>query len=696
MSKVNSISALIDATTVTRKDGYIVIKPLSQVLEELQLDSVTAFDNIRLWKNTSLNLTKSKQVFFGDNLWQNYEESDRNLNFNGSDELNFQIKMHALIKLKLGNFEGGRSYKISTLQNSVTYLNALANFLRTRGIRSFHQLEFLPEIKLRTLWSDYLITVAKIEVIKPTHSLTKLFTPLPSYKLFGDKTCLIFNESLHRLNRIYHKKTTSLSHPIIPTRVLSNILKYSERVIADSKQGLERWLEINNELITSITKKAKTIDLKNVCEIVKVHAVTMPSYEEFSELCSLMESLKLATYINILAFTGMRYKEVISCKTGCVTELDSTFSIRALMTKTDNTEVEMDWFCNKEVYESVSLYQQYVLGMHHRAKAILANYGNQIPNTQKHNLTEGLKMERLFGVAHSTSSVSFCLGGRFEGFEVPDNKYKSLFNLTLTPEDIEELDRLESNYKATRGELRGVPYQEGEQFILGKHKFRHTLAYFVIANKLGELDDIRYQYKHLTSLMTFVYVQRATLAAKNLISEVEGFENLLVSKIASELAFQADNQELRGGAGEQFNKASRELIIGITDSNNKNSNTLKQIHFKSLGELKLFLAKNLKGIRGLPHGYCTAGEACKIKGAAVPSNCVYCPSNIIANRHKIHWKALLNSSLAKLENYKTLTPEEQLDYELFAIHWEDSITAARYALGDTPSQPLEKSEAIIL
>lgn len=692
MNDINSITALIDAATVTLNNGHIVIKPLNQILEEQDLESIAAFDNIKLWENTSLDFTKTKTVLFHHNIWLNYEDCNRNLNFSGNDELNFQIKMHSLIKSVHGNFEGGKSFKISTLQNSVTYFSCLASFLRSRGIKSFHQLEFLPELKLRNILHDYLVKVIKIEAVKPTHSLTKLFIPYASYKLLGERTCSVFHETLNKLNAIYHKNTVYLSHPIIPSGILSSILKYSNAVISDSKDYIERWLELNNELVENIKEGSHAKNKTKICDIVKTYTDQLSNYEEFQDLCSFMDSLKLATYISILAYTGMRDLEVISCGIDCVNELDGDFSIQALMSKTDNTAVEMDWFCNKEVFEAVSLYQRYAQGMHLRAKALLSSYGDQISIKQKHNLVEGLKMGKLFGVSHSVSSISFSVGGRFKDFEVPNNKYSNLFNLTLTSDDIDELDRVESNYQTTRGKKRGEQYKEGDQFILGKHKFRHTLAYFVIANKLGELDDIRYQYKHLTSLMTFVYTQRATLAAKSLIEQVEGFEELLVNQIAGELTSQADNQALKGGAGEKFNKASKELVIGITDSNSTNSNALKQVHFKNLVELKLFIAKNLKDIRGLPHGYCTAGEACKIKGAAIPSGCVYCPSNIIAKRHQIHWQAILNSALNKLEKYKKLTAEQQSEYALFVTHWQDSVSAAQYVLNNTNSQAYEQSE----
>ena len=85
----------------------------------------------------------------------------------------------------------------------------------------------------------------------------------------------------------------------------------------------------------------------------------------------------------------------------------------------------------------------------------------------------------------------------------------------------------------------------------------------------------------------------------------------------------------------------------------------------------------------MPTGYCTAGEACKIKGAGIPSGCVYCGSKIIGKRHKINWQIIKKEASQKLSTYATLTKKGQDEYELFAIHWRNNIAAADYVLDDT-------------
>jgi hypothetical protein len=683
MTKNITKTTLIDGAVVKTNKGQITIKPLFQLLEELKIEDSSVFNSIILWENKALDIAKHGRIHFGDSTWHSYEVAQRNVTFKGDDELTYQIRIYSLLKLTHGEVVGGRPLKISTLQNDVTYLNLIADFIRKRGYHSFHELEFKSDLVIRNLIKDYLYEIAKIAIYKQNHSFTKLFDVKKSFKLFGPKVCNIFFDVLENLNKLHHPRSVTYSHPVIPTKVMKNILKFTAKVIESSKEKIDRWLELNANLIESLNENSIEPPPQNdTCELIAKHVRNLPHNEEFIQLSEDLENLKLATYIHILAYTGMRYNEVLTCKVGCANHKDDIYYLTATMTKTDNSKVEMEWFSNAEVYESIELYEKYVIGMQERAQAVLSSCRANIKESQAHNLQEGLKKKQLFGVSHSSCSVSFSNSGRFTKFKIKNSEHAETFDLTVDNEDIADLERLESNYKAVRGDKRGVPYEEGDTLRLTAHMFRHTLAYFVIANKLGELDDIRYQFKHLTSLMTFVYTRRAYLASTTLIKATEEFSEILIERIAEELIDEAESQSLKGGAGEQINKTSKDLVIGITDSQSKDSNVIKQIHFSSIEELKKFLVKNIQNIRGLPTGYCTAGEACKIKGAGIPSGCVYCGSKIIGKRHKINWQIIKKEASQKLSTYATLSKKEQDEYELFAIHWRNNIAAADYVLDD--------------
>ena len=156
MTKEITKTKLLDIAVVKTHTGQITIKPLVQVLEDFKVDDTSAFNSIALWENRALNIAKHGTIHFGDDTWISYEETQRNVNFKGVDELAYQIRIYSLIKLTHGDVVGGKPLKISTLQNDVTYLNLFAAFLRQRGYHSFHELEFKSDLVIRNLIKDYL------------------------------------------------------------------------------------------------------------------------------------------------------------------------------------------------------------------------------------------------------------------------------------------------------------------------------------------------------------------------------------------------------------------------------------------------------------------------------------------------------------------------------------------------------------
>jgi integrase len=680
---VNRVPEIIDICTSHRNDGTYVILPLSEI--EKKGFNVRSFDNVLLWNVKSTDIKIAGDVKFGANNWYSYEEALRHLTFPSNNiEMSLQLRLYALICHFNGKWDGGEPIKLSTLQTQVTYLNKTAIWLIEKGYRSFHQLEILPELKLRTLLFQYLTECLKIQTLAtPPRFLADIFNSHNSLGLFGDNTSKCLNEVFTELfvyNNVSSRLT--LSHPIIPTRIMKKILSFSADIVKDCQDKIEEWEAANDKVIAYLKEQDIPDSKNNVWDLIDKAAIASGVHKSIKELADQhFDDLRLAVYIDVIAYTGMRYKEALSCRLGCATLQGDVFYVEALTTKTTDSVILDDWVANEDTYDAILLFERYVKGMRKRAKILIKRFNGVITDSQLHNLRVGIKNKRLFGVSDSALSVSFAKSGRFTKFQCTSPLYKPKWDLTLENDDIKDLERLELNYAQIRGKKRGNPYQLGDSLRVTNHMFRHTFAYFVVANKLGEAEDIAEQFKHISAAMTRVYTDKGILSHEELVDLVDGFEKLMIKKIADEIAGQAGEQTLRGGAGESYNKAAKGLVIGITDSNTSNANVIRQIHFKDLNQLRLFLVKNVEMIRGLPQGYCTAGDACKIKGAAVPAGCVYCKSFIIAERHKPHWVAMKNKAESKLEAISTLSPEKQRGLELFVIHYKKDLHAAEYALG---------------
>lgn len=680
--------SIISLSTKRNKQGYIQIKPRSLIKE------VNEFGNVQLWNATKHDEKFTGPVFFKNVTWVSYENTERNLKFlpkkYQTTEINLQIKLYALINHYIGKFDGGAVLKLSTLQNHIAALKKFGSFIINNGYNSFHELNNKPDLILRSLFHSYLTNHLKISLRRPWRTLDDIFTPTNSFGLFSPNVCEIFLSTKAQLLSIFHPVESKVnSHPVIPIVIHKRIISFAEEVISNCNYHIESWEKENNYLLSKIKNKDFPSNyLKTPKTVNKIILACLPEksrkYKILKEKTAFFYDLKLAVYIYLLSFSGMRFNEALSCKFDCAKFFNGNYELWAETTKTDKSKVLASWIINKETFEAIKLLERFSGGMLSRAEVLLHNAGSFIKSNQVHNLNVGLAEKRIFSVVTSTSGISFAQSGRFTDFEIKSDTYRHLFDLTLTNNCINHLEELGCNYSAIKGKTKGVPYLSGNKLNLSAHMFRHTFAYFIVANKLGHHGDISAQFKHLNSAMTRVYADRGLLAKEEVVNLVEGFESLLIKQVANEIADQAQNKTLGGGAGKQLNKSAENLVIGVTNSNNSKSPYTKQIHFKDINEFKAFLVKNIDMIRGLPHGYCTAGEACKIKGAAVPSGCVACGSFIITERHKKHWLAMKNDAESKLARYELLTPSQQSEFELFKLSWLKNIKAANQAIGNLP------------
>ena len=680
---VQKVVNITDICITTNSQGLYKVKPMSDIVKAGY--NRHSFDTTSLWIAKHLDSKKDGAVLFGAETWFSNENSNRHLNFPcDSSEIAFQLRIYALVSHFQGHGKGYTGEKLSTLQTKLAALKRMGSWLIEKGYNSFHQLDKLSELKLRTLLTDYITKVVKAtSPINKPRVFHDCFNSAKSLGLISDRVSKLLQEVL---NEVFKENTTSLSHPIIPTCIARNIAKFAKTVIEECSKRIEAWEASNDIMIEYLLKQPLEHKKWKGADLLNYSARCSGAHEALNELAEYFVDLKVAVYIHILLFTGMRYNEVLSCRLGCADKSDpknGKYLVEAETHKTVETAFLDTWIANEDTYIAIKLLERYVKGLEKRAKLLLNNYHNNIKESLIHNIKVGMNEKLLFGVTHSANSISYAKSGHFKDLNVKSPHFADKFDLTVTSDAIEELERLDQNYSILRGKNRGIPYVVGDSLRLSNHMFRHTFAYFVVANKLGELDDIADQFKHLTLAMTKIYADKGVLSHEELIDLVDGYEQLMTVAIANELTEQASKETLRGGAGERFNKAARELVIGVTNSNSPNAQVISQIHFKDLAELKRFFAKNLETIRGLPHGYCTAGDSCKINGASVPSGCVYCPSFIVAESHKIHWKALKIRAEKKLAIIESLPLEKQQDMELFVIAYKKDLKAAEYALNST-------------
>ncbi|MDF4282486.1 hypothetical protein P3436_09160 [Vibrio parahaemolyticus] len=669
-------------------------------LTELTLEEYQRLDECILWCTERGKLTLVKNVTFGDKKYEGKGRQDSSMLFIGSSLYDYELKSIALLYHKVGFIEGDYGFRWSSTISILHPLKKFARFLCERNYDSFRQFDQLPTIIQRNLLDNFLIANNRdsgMDLIGTLSSRTAIQESIPTlhrYGLISDDTATVFYDAIEAIPSI-ESEEYSTSHPVIPTGILKQVIQQSKERIEVAERAICQWEEANERFINALiegkvkyaSKLAGSAGTVTRSHVGNYHSSDRAIKQDLGNLHDLFKRLRVDVYIQVLTFTGMRNQEVGALKNNAAKCRDGRFYIQSLLSKTAPGKMMLNWVSNEDAYRAVKLLARYNASIYARAEVLLKFHRNEMTQELIYHLEDGIEQNKLFGVIPSAFSVRFTDSCEVKSTAKKGTGKESRFTFheycfELSERDIQQLDTLNCNYQGMQGKKRRTRYKQGDEFTLIPHQFRHTFAWFIIANRLGDLDDIKYQFKHLASAMSMVYSQRGYETIEDLLNVVEGFDAQVTDKLATELASKAQVRRLSGGGGQRWVKAAEALEISITNidmANNYNSTTTrkKTLHFKDDVQYKAFLVKHLKGVRGLPHGLCTGGEDCKIKNAAVPTGCVLCGNYLVSKRHIPHWKAMESYALNKLNILEKATPEQQAPYQLQAKSWHATAKAAR-------------------
>lgn len=681
-------------------DQLHLIDPAGQLkLKELCLEQYQRLDECVLWRTERGQLNLIKNVSFGDNEFKGMGRLDGQISFTGLRLFDYELKSLTLLYHKIGYIEGDYGFRWSTTRSMLAPIKKLALFLSERNYISFRQFDQVHPIIQRNLLDNFLLasnTENGMDLQGTASSRKTIQDSLPvihRYGLFTDDTAATFYEAIDAIPSIEIKDYSS-SHPVIPTGILKKVIQQSKERIDEAERLLPEWEDANerliNKLIEGRPKFAEKLAKKS-SDIIRRYVSSKPNYDnDFKgDLKCLYETfkwLRVEVYVQVLTFSGMRNQEVAALKNNAAKSRDDRFYIRSVLSKTSPGRMTLNWVSNADTYRAINILSRFNKSLHKRAQVLLEHHRDEMTQELIYYLEDGIKQDKLFGTIPSQRSISFtdkCKLNTRSNSPGKDGRFNlNEYRFELSERDIQQLNMMSCNYQGMGGRSRRTRYRLGDKFNITPHQFRHTFAWFIIANRLGDLDDIKYQFKHLSSSMSMVYSHRGYETIEELLDVIEGFDAQITEKLATELVAKAQVRRLSGGGGQRWVKAAEALQISVTNiyvinDDNSASTIKKTLHFKDVEQYTAFLVKHLNGVRGLPHGLCTGGEDCKIKNAAVPTGCVLCGNYIVSERHLPHWKAMESYTLNKLSIFEQATLEQQAPYQLQAKSWHATLKAAR-------------------
>ncbi|ABV87219.1 integrase [Shewanella pealeana] len=660
------------------------------VVKELSTSDINELSRLVLWDKTP----DEKPMTFGGNYFRQSTKEKGLVIDTSSLMFDYELKTMMIAALHLGTVKGGTPYKWKTVVSRVRTLKSFCSFLQTKGYKSFRELNKSPELKLRNLITDFLNAPKSkggMEQGKHTSAAKTVregLTFLYTYGLVNSSLLAPLVDELTISKITKHEEQHRLKHSIIPTGVMKSVIESSTDYINNVKSNIGLFIEPH-------TKANKRIEGNNCSNPGSIIAASCRNFDnELGLGYNLVRDLNLHVYTLVLAFTGMRDNEVYALKNNSHSQRvetgETVFTIKSQLSKTTEGTIELDWVANEIVFEAVDLLSKVNEIYRERARLMLEHHMHKMPKGHLDRYEKGLKDNRLFGIQHTKNTARFVQASRASDANSGISMSKHSFQVTAI--DIEQLEKMNCNYQSVSqlSGKRGLKYKVGDLFNLTSHQFRHTFAWFIIANRLGDLDDIKYQFKHLNSVMTFVYSERGYESLSELRTCIEYFEELTNKQAIEDIVESAKQKQVAGGGGDRLSKFLAKLNV---NQSQVIYTTAQQPHFNSTQELIDFATRHSDSVRGLPHGYCTKGAGCKIKNASDPSHCLYCDTYYATPKHLPYWKAIKYSCEQKIARINTLPDTSR--YQSFLTGLEDNLNAANEIINNlTSTTPINEQTTV--
>jgi hypothetical protein len=650
---MTGISTAVD--TCLKIDGLICINPYT-LTSDVQLAPLVLWQYIR---------SNKKQItLFGDDSWYS-QGNNLSVTFNDvGPQYQYQLKALTLGMSTQGSGQGMEPLAWATIRRNIANLKRLAKWLERYNIESFNDVDKLSELRLRNIILDL---VQASDLHKYSSFAQSLLTAIYWLKLYS----VVKSEQFYDLMNEYFmpfallKEERRNKHSVIPIQIMKQIFRASEEHVNAAEKIIDNWHTLQTKLNDAIPNLPAS-DFKSSTYIDGLDREECAGLNKYYKL---IKNLRRYTYVLVISYTGMRYSEAMALSDDSAIERNGKYFIKTLLSKTTDETQSLEWITNEVTYRAVKLLTRVCSVYRKRAVLLLKHHVNALPLKRKLNLEFGLSNKTLFGVSPHKKSCEFSLQTKSTkgGF----NNLNNMFSIKVTEHDISELERMGCNYQSVSSNhnMFKKPYKVGDFFNFTAHQFRHTFAWFIVANRLGDLDDIKYQYKHLESMMSLVYSQRGYESMEELIGLTESFSEFMISQAMEDMVSAAQDGTLAGKGGQNFIAKLTEILADDLTTGNTP-------HFKNMEELITFAAKHTNNFRGVSHGYCTKGSECKVRNAADPSHCVWCDSYIATPRHLPHWLVVKKRCESQLAAFEKFPSEIKQRLKAFSTALNDNLDAA--------------------
>lgn len=512
----------------------------------------------------------------------------------------FAVFMRQVQKLKLST--------IRELNEELNFIDVLRNI---KGLYTWRTLENMLNVLREASEIDIPNFNLKINfAVKQTRS-TKNSLSVKDMAIKYSKTESNFVDQTLYIPYALHSKLVSNCIDDInnKSKYLDNMMSFLEEDYLLYEEIKDKC-SIKNVSIPSSKKKIRREKSGLVKELLLRYDLNQ--FESAINIQKEIRILSTSCMILLLSFSGMRINEIFNIKIDGFNIINSEpkmYVIRSFETKITGGQV-VDYVTSpiiKDVFEVLN-----------KIHSLTKKYDN---TANKDNLFTSSKHQKLIGY------------GNLINASINLKEYTKEIGLFVSKEDIKESELI-NGYRDY--------IKEGEIWPLASHQFRRTLIVNFVSHRLGSINAVKQQVKHIFASMTEYYAKNSNLA--------ESFD----LKVVKEISESIENELLEEGVRQYKNiYYSNDILAGEKGkeimSNRDFTNVLSDDEIKQLFKTGLYkLSKSL-------YGYCTKGNLCDKKEAIDPTFCgAKCNTMIITKETALNWKKLYIKNKKLLESSSNL------------------------------------------
>ncbi|MCJ0929246.1 site-specific integrase [Acinetobacter lwoffii] len=642
---MSDLYKILDIISIINTEGDISFQKYSNTL-------VSDIYNMILFNNPNRR-DNLHTIHFVDKRWVMRDQTEIFSFALLNESFEYEIKAICLGMLFLGQKRNYKKLKWSSMCGNAKFLKRFALYLMTINIYSFNDLNKFKAIELQKISNRFRSTYDSKADKLDISSLILLnykFITQQTYEflvLNTDKEVIDKNNSIHTY--------TSNSFPIIPDHALLKVFDKINKYKQEFYSKFVMWSEYNTKEISNIKKGIYTVNNGQYLSIRKHDSLNCGNFVQF-----LLKFRKVVIF-NTLLFTGMRKDEVKDLKNNCTFEEDGNFYVESSLSKTVENRLELSWVSSEFCNDMLKILKDLNKGVKLRVQAIIDTEDPRFSEDYITHLKTNLSDDKMFTFNYSLDICKFDNLGYIKKSNM--NKNHSVFKIALDQHDIDQLDFLNCNYKSmSKNSINYMSkYNVGDFFNFSPHQFRHTFAYFMISNNLCTISEIKHQFKHISSSMTYIYSKRAIYS--ELISQSQSLDETI--KIKSLMRFSdsiAKQQSVGGGV---------KFILNSLKLKDFKYNILSDpLEHKNFEQINTYLAINKDSINFLPHGFCMNGSDCSLKSVAEPLSCINCHGYITTNINLPYWNGLLEDIRSKLIKMNKISDSHRNKYLNFISNLE--------------------------